>query len=306
MAAETVPVAYIHGYTAEIHRLAAQKQSKLRGSVRVKPGLTGKSYNFNRLGPSDLAPITGRHSATVILNPVHSLRRVTPTDKGGALLLDKQDEWKILIAPGNDYATNHAESANRFYDDLIIAALGGSSVAVDENDATSAVTLASWKSGTRSYGSNSGMTMAKMAKARRLLQEDEKVDGYFTALVSPQALEDLFMEVESGLDANRFTSKDYADMASLRNGTAPEGAEVFGFHWIVSNRLPIDTSLDRKCYFYEKQSVGLGIWQDIYTSAAIRSDLNDAKQIYAAVSGGATRIEEAGVVEVLVREEASS
>ena len=43
MAAETIPIAYVHGYTAEIHRLAAQSTSKLRGAIRVKSGLTGKS-----------------------------------------------------------------------------------------------------------------------------------------------------------------------------------------------------------------------------------------------------------------------
>lgn len=305
-AAESIPIAYVPIYNAEIHRLAAQKQSKLRSSVRVYSGLVGKNKNVNRFGASELAPITGRHSATVILNPVHSLRRMTPTDKGGAFLLDKQDEWKILIQPENDYARNHAESANRFYDRLIITALAADSVAVDENDATSAVTLASWKSGINSYGANSAMTMAKVAKARRRLSEDEKIDGYFTAVVSPQAIEQLFLEVETGMAANRFTSKDYTDMNSLRMGTVPDGAELFGFHWIVSNLLPVDASLDRSCYFFEKESMALGVWQDIYTSLSIRYDLNDARQVYAAVSGGSTRVEEAGVVEVKFREVASS
>lgn len=306
MANETIPAAYVPGFTSEVHRLAAQTQSKLRGAVRVKTGLVGKSYNFNRLGPSDLAPINVRHQATTILNAIHGVRRVTPTDKGGALLLDKADEWKILIQPENDYARNLAESANRFYDDLIIAALGGSSVAVDEADATSTVTLASWKSGTRSFGGGSAMSMGKMAQARRLLDEDEKMDGQFTALVSPQAIEDLFMEVESGMAANRFTSSQYQDAKALRDGTAAPGASIFGFNWIKSNRLPLDGSLDRKCYFFEKQSIALGIWADLITRATERDDLNYSKQVWAAVSAGATRTEEAGVVEVLVREVASS
>jgi hypothetical protein len=306
MAAETIPVAFIKDFQSEIHRLAAQRMTKLRGSVRVKTGVVGKSTTVNRLGASELAPMNVRHGDTTYLNAEHSTRVLKPTDKGGALLLDKQDEWKILIQPENDYAMNLAESANRFYDDLIIAALGGNSTAVDENDAESSITLASWKSGTRSFGGGSAMTMAKVAQARRMLDEDEKMEGTFTALVAPQAIEDLFMEVESGMAANRFTSRDYQDALALRNGTAPDGANIFGFSWIKSNRLPIDASLDRSTYFFEKRSMGLGIWADIITRADELPQKNYAKQAWVAVSAGATRVEEAGVVEVKYREVASS
>jgi hypothetical protein len=306
MAAETIPVAYVKDFQAEIHRLAAQRASKLRGAVRVKTGVVGKSTTFNRLGASELAPMNVRHGDTTYLNAEHSTRLIKPTDKGGALLLDKQDEWKILIQPENDYAMNLAESANRFYDDLIIAALGGSSIAVDEADAETAVTLASWKSGTRSYGGGSAGTMAKVAQARRMLDEDEKMDGDFYAVVSPQMVEDLFMEVESGMAANRFSSRDYQDAMGLRNGTTPDGASIFGFKWIKSNRLPIDGSLDRSNYFFEKRSMGLAIWADIITRADELPMKNYAKQAWVAVSAGATRVEEAGVVEVKIRETASS
>jgi hypothetical protein len=81
---------FVHGYTAEIHRLAAQRASKLRSAVRVETGLVGKTYNFERLGASDLQPINARHAPTPILNPVHSRRRVTFSDRGGAILKDPQ------------------------------------------------------------------------------------------------------------------------------------------------------------------------------------------------------------------------
>ena len=189
MAAETIPIAFVHDFQAEIHRLAAQRMTKLRGAVRVKTGVVGKDTTFNRLGPSELAPMNVRHGDTTYLNAQHSTRRAKPTDKGGALLLDKMDEWKVLIAPMNDYAMNLAESANRFYDDLIIAALGGGAIAVDENDAETSITLASWKSGTRAGGSSAG-SMAGSSRppdARR-----GQMDGQFTALVS-RSSSNLFM-----------------------------------------------------------------------------------------------------------------
>jgi hypothetical protein len=54
--------------------------------------------------------------------------------------------------------------------------------------------------------------------------------------------------------------------------------------------------------FFHKSAIGLGIWEDIYTDVTVRTDLNYSKQIYARVTAGAVRIEEAGVVTVEVRE----
>src|SRR4029453_18249018 len=113
----------------------------LRSAVRVQANVRGKTYNFQRLGPSDLAPITTRHSVTTILDPVHSRRRATMSDRGGAIILDKQDEVKMLVQPENAYASNHADSINRFFDDLIIGALGGSATSVNADDTTTSVAL---------------------------------------------------------------------------------------------------------------------------------------------------------------------
>src|SRR5687767_3464927 len=113
----TVPVIFTHGYELELRRLLQQNTTKLRSKVRVKTGGVGKSHDFSVLGASDLVTVTTRHGATPIVEAEHSARRVTPTDKAGALVLDKQDELRTLIEPSNAYAMNHVASINRFYDD---------------------------------------------------------------------------------------------------------------------------------------------------------------------------------------------
>jgi hypothetical protein len=294
--AQTIPTAYVHGYTAEIHRLAAQRATKLRSAVRVKTGVVGKSTHFERLGASDLVTISDRHGDTPILNPVHSRRRATFTDKGGAILLDRQDEWKILIQPSNDYAQNHADSVNRFYDDLLIAALTGNSVAVDDADATSNVTLVSWDSGSHVIASGAtGLTFEKVNQVVRVLNEDDipQEDRYF--VISPQALEDLLVEPE-------LTSSDFSTLQALRTGSISADAMWMGFKWIISTRLAIDGSLDRTCIAFHKRAIGLAIAQDINIEADVLPTKRYAKQIYAEASAGAVRIEEAGVVSVGVRE----
>lgn len=292
---QTVNVSFVHGYSRELKSLVQQRETKLRRAVRVETGLTGKSYNFERLGASDLQTVNTRHAATPILNPVHSRRRVTPTDKAGGILLDPQDELKMLIEPRNKYAMNHAASVNRFFDDQIISALTGNSTSVDEDDATSSITLASWDSGSHEIASGgTGLTFEKVNQVVRLLNEDDvPLEERFFA-ISPQALEDLLVEPE-------LTSSDFSTLQALRTGSIAPDTMWMGFKWIVSTRLAL-SSTTRSCIAWQKDAMGLGIWEDIFTSIDILPETNYATQVYARVSAGAVRIEEAGVVKCDITE----
>jgi hypothetical protein len=282
--AETVDRAFVMAYTAELHRLAEQRESKFRSAVRVKTGVTGKNYNFERLGPSDLAPIVGRHSATNILNPEHSRRRLTFSDRGGAILLDRHDEYKMLIAPKNDYANNHADSYNRFLDDLCIAALTGSATSVLADDTTSAVAIGSAQ---QIAAGGTGLTFEKVNQANRILNQGdvELEDRYFA--MSPQGLEDLLAETE-------VTSSDFTNLMALQTGTLT--GPYMGFRWIMTTRLAAVTTT-RTAIAWQKKGIGLAIGLDIEIHIDRRPDLNNCWQVNALVGAGAVRIEEARVVQ---------
>lgn len=280
----SVNVAHVHAYTREVQRLTAQKESKLRSAVRVKSGVVGKTYNFERLGPSDLVPIT-RHSPTPLLNPDHTRRRTGMSDRGGAIILDKQDQVKMLIMPENEYAQNHADSINRFFDDLIIAAAVGNSTAVDAADATSNVALPGAQI---IVNGGTGLTFAKVNGAlRRLNQRDVPYMNRW-AVTSPVGLEDLLATTQA-------TSRDFADLKAIQEGKL-QGTWM-SFNWIISTRLPITGNI-RSSLFFHANAIGLAIALDMYTSVSTRHDLNDATQVYAAVTAGAVRIEEELLVQV--------
>ena len=281
----SIGVAHVQAYTAEIQRLSAQMDSLVRGKVRIKDGFKGKYYNFERLGASDLAPITARHSATTLLNPEHSRRRASMSDRGGAVLLDRQDDIRILIQPKNDYARNHAESVNRYYDDLVFEAALGNATAVDAADAASNVAL---PAGQKIAASALGLTFAKVNSALTLanLNHWPYTDRYFA--ISPAGLEDL-------LNTTQATSADFANLKAIQSGKL-EGTWM-SFNWIVTTRLAL-ASTTRSCIAWHKNGLGLCIGMDLYTSISTRNDLNDATQVYAAASAGATRVEDELVVQV--------
>jgi len=289
--AETVSVAFVHAYTAEVLRLVAEGAdgSKTRGAVRLKTGVTGKSYNFERLGRSTLTAITGRHSPTNILNPEHSRRRATFQDRAGAILLDRHDEIKMLIQPKNDYARNHAESYNEAIDEIVFTAAIGNATAVSEADATSNVAMVA---GNQIAAGAAGLTFEKVNQANRILNEGPVPLGERYFAVSPQGMEDLLAETE-------VTSSDFTQLMALKEGrfTGP----YMGFTFMMSTLLAL-ASTTRSCIAWQKDGIGLAIGMDLDVKISERADLNNAWQVWAGISLGAVRVEEARVVQVDITE----
>lgn len=288
--AETPDVAFNHAYSTEIIRQYAASEDKIGNSVRRKTGVVGKSYNFERLGSSDLQTITTRHQPVIVLSPTHSVRRVTFTDKGGAILLDKNDEWKMLIQPKNDYARNHAEAYRRFINDLVIDAATGTAVAVDAADATSNVSIGS---GQQIANGSVGLTFEKVNQALRILNTNNVPQDNRWFLVSPQGVEDLLAEAE-------VASRDYNEMQALKNG-AMQGV-FMSFNWVMTTQLNI-ASTTRTCIAYHRDALGLAMPTELEVRITQRDDLATMPwQANAICSAGAVRLQEEGVVQVDITE----
>jgi hypothetical protein len=75
-----------------------------------------------------------------------------------------------------------------------------------------------------------------------------------------------------------------------------------GFNFIHTELLEVDGSSDRRCPFWAKSGMHLGVWNEINTKISERDDKGYATQVYLKGTFGATRIEEGKVVEVLCTE----
>ena len=70
-----------------------------------------------------------------------------------------------------------------------------------------------------------------------------------------------------------------------------------GFKFVRTERLP-KVSTSRYCLAWIKGCVALGVGKDIVASIDTLPGKNYAAQVYARMSIGATRLEDAGVVEI--------
>ena len=106
-------------------------------------------------------------------------------------------------------------------------------------------------------------------------------------IVSPKQITDL-------LGTTEVTSSDFNTVKALANG---EVNSFLGFNFIVSNRLA-KSSTTRSCIAYAQDGIALGVGKDVNARIDERSDKSYATQVYYCMSIGATRMEEAKVVEV--------
>lgn len=282
--ANTITKAFVEQYKDNLIHLAQQKGSRLRSSI-TEQSVTGEKAHFDRLGTAAAVEKTTRHTPTPILDVPHSRRSLTMKDFQWADVVDSEDKVRMLIKPESHYARSGANSMNRTFDDLIIAALGGNSVSGDGSN------IALPADQKIAHGS-AGLTLAKLLQAKEILdgKEVDPEEERFM-VVSSKQITDLLNTVE-------IKSSDYNSVKALVQGDIDT---FLGFKFLRSERLELATS-QRKCFAYTKSAMGIGIGADITTKIDVLPTLSYATQVYLAFTAGATRIQDECVVQVLCSE----
>lgn len=286
-----IDVAYVDNFSDDVHDLAQQKQSKLMVTVRddVSTGNGGQFY-FDRLGVVEANEVVGRHQDTILNDPPHSRRLITPRDFNIPSMLDKADKMRIISNGAFDskYARAQVYGLNRKQDDLIIAAGFADAISIDENRGQTSVPLPAAQ---KVLAGGTNLTKAKILSSKLLLDNadvDEELQRY--AVVSPAG-------ISAMLDDNEIVSSDFNTVKALVNG---EIDTWLGFKWITTTRLPLLVAggTVRRAMFFAQGAVGLARPQSIATSVDKRPDKNNGMQILSDFSADATRIEEVLFTEV--------
>ena len=133
-----------------------------------------------------------------------------------------------------------------------------------------------------------GLTIAKLRSARMILRQgnvDKSIPLYMT--VSAEELDDL-------LGTTQVTSSDYNTIKALVQGDVDS---FMGFKFIHTELLT-ETSSVRYCIAWAEDGICLGVGVNPIGRISERSDKNYSTQVYYSMSLGATRMEEAKVIEV--------
>lgn len=288
----TPDTAFVRAYQDSISILAQQMETRLRPCVMVDTNFRGEKKFYEQYASDELIEIMSRYEDTPTQLPDHRRRMVTPRYFVGNTLEDPKDALQMLVDPKSTYMQAKQAAAARKTDDLIIAALGGT--AYTGKDGTTSTAFSSANQIAVTYGgggSNTGMTKAKVLHAKRLLDagEVEKEDRYMVH--SAAQMEDL-------LNTTEVASSDFNTVKALVQG---ELSTWVGFTWKHSERLLTSTAF-RLCYAWQKKGVQLAIQKEVEGRVTERPDKNYAWQVYLRMCMGATRLEEARVVEIACAE----
>ena len=258
--------------------------SLLRDKVRLE-SVVGKNAFFYQVGSVTAIEKTSRHSDTPQIDTPHARRRVSLADYEFADLIDQQDKVRLLIDPTSSYAQAAAMAMGRAMDDVIISAALGTAFTGETGSTSTA-------NANQIVHGSAGLTIAKLRTAKQTLDlgsVDPSIPRFI--IVSPKQITDL-------LGTTEVTSSDFNTVKALANG---EVNSFLGFNFIVSNRLAL-SSTTRSCIAYAQDGIALAVGKDVQARIDERADKSYATQVYYCMSIGATRMEEAKVVEVQATE----
>jgi len=286
---QQITTAFVRQWERGITHLAEQKMSRLRDKVRMVRIADGDRAYIDQLGSVTAQPATVRHGDTPLVDTPHSRRQVTLTPYKHADLVDKADMIRTLNDPTNPYMVSFGRAFARAIDDVIVAAaFATASTGVDGSGSASFDTtnyqIAS--------GSN-GLTIAKVAEANKILREAENdpEQGFYLAC-SQEQIEDFVTDATA-------SSIDYNSVRLMMEGKVDK---FMGFTWVNTERLGVDSSSDRRCIAWAKNSLALAVGEEPSGRISERADKNYSTQVYMSMDIGATRMDETGVVEILCSE----
>jgi len=282
-----ITTAFVNQYSSNIQMLSQQMGSLLRGAVDVE-SVNGEKAFFDQVGSAAAVLRTTRHADTPLIDTPHSRRMVTMSDYEYADLIDDQDKVRLLVDPTSTYARAAAAAMGRAMDDVIIAAAIGT--AKTGKDGSTSTALPSTQK--VAHGSAS-LTIAKLLSAKEILDEgsvDPSIPRYIVC--APK-------QITSLLGTTQVTSSDFNTVKALAQGQMDTFS---GFKFIVSNRLGLDANSHRQVFAFAGDGLKLAMGKEPTARIDERSDKSYATQVYYCQTIGATRMEEAKVVEIACSE----
>ena len=266
---------FVTQYEGEVHVQYQQGGSRLRNTVRVKPGVVGSSTKFMKIGKG-VATQKTRNGAVTPMNVDHAQVEAVLQDWYAPDYVDKLDEFKIQHEERRALAQAGGYAVGRKVDEIIIAAA-----------------LNTLSAG-RILGTGAAvMTLDNCLDAFAMLNEASVPDdGNRFAIVGPQQWNTL-LKIEQFANADYVGDGDFAWLKGM------ESKRWLNTVWMMHTGLEktgSGASAATKCLMYHKSALGLaeggsGVISEINYIAEKASFLCNNM-----ISAGAVAIDQEGIV----------
>jgi len=283
-------------YSKNWEMLAQQTDSRL-GAAVTPTTITGKRRKFNQLDVGSMSEVTERKGDTPDGDSTGQSYWLYRRKFERVIVFDEDDEVQLgtIALPNSEEVQSMTASSNRTKDDVIIQAcdatryIGENGTQSDSFPSAMSIAVDYVASGSTA---NSGLTLAKIARAKKLLDEQEVEDGERYFVHAAQQLQDMLL-------VDKMTSEDYASVKALVDGKIDR---FLGFKFIRSERLSRNISTDvRTCFAWHKSGIkfaegGRNVHMDVLPSK------RHCQQIRGVYRCGAVRTQNEKVVRIYTDE----
>ncbi len=286
-----IPSFYAQQFATNIELLLQQPDSRLRSLVMQGSHIGEQAAPVDQIGAVEMQAVTGRFEAMGRVDADVDRRWVAPLDFDLPQMIDSFDKLRLLTDPNSAYVQNAVQAAKRKIDDVIIAAFFGTAKTGKTGSTSTTFPSGQQVAVNQGASGNTGLTVAKLREARRLLRAAE-VDldtEPVTVVVSSKQEDNLLAEAQ-------VISLDFNDRPVLVDGRLKS---FLGMNIVHSERLAVDGNSYRRCPVFAKSGMHLGIWNDITSDISQRKDIRGLPfQAYVYMTVGATRTQELKTVEI--------
>lgn len=288
---------YVNKFDDDLKLSYQQKQSRLEDRVTADYSVVGMSKSFDTLGQSEMNLVTGQNQDHQSAGSPAGRRWIDMADYDWHDFVNTFEKLKVLEDPTNKYVQLALAAANRTKDRLIINALGAAAretTGAGNNVVTAYKALPAEQ---KVLHDNTNISLAKVRGGLEILNAAEagspEEGGERTFVYTASQLTIMMADAS-------VTSADYNTLRALQNYQVDQ---FLGMKWVRIELLPKAAGI-RSCYIFTKDSVGLGIGEDVKTDISQRRDKRGLPwQVYAMISGGAVRGQDNGVVEIQCKED---
>lgn len=297
---------YVQQYAKVLNELVQQKTSRLRKWCTEDKYVGQAGSPVEQVGAVAMQPVTQRYGPMQRVDAPTNRRWVYPSDYDLPQLFDNFDKLRLLIDPKGKFVSNAHNAANRQYDDLIIAALGGTAQTGVSGATATVLPAANIISVQQGATAPTGLTVAKLRQAKMLAMQaeaysDEEGDpgdpsSGLVCIAGARQLDNLMAEAQ-------VVSRDFNDQPVLQEGRV---SRFLGITFVRIERLLTGTDdqagTSTKVHLWQREGMHLGLWNDISTNISQRHDLqSEPWQSYVYMTAGATRLEEPRVYQIWAR-----
>jgi len=278
--AQLISNAFVTLFDAEVKQ-AYQASRALAGLVRERNGVEGSTVKFPKIGKGT-ATVRVPQTDVSPLNVSYSQVTATMADWNAAEYSDIFHQAKVNFDERRELVSVVSNAIGRRMDQIILDALAASSTSLTVSNDIG--------------GTDTNLNVAKLRRAKKLLDANNvPMDGR-AMIISASGLEGLLGETQT-------TSADFNSVRALVSG---EIDTFLGFKFVtIGDRseggLAIDGSLDRTCFAFHRDAVGLGIGMNQ------RTEINYVPEktsflVNSMFSAGAVAIDDEGIVKITCRE----